>query len=234
MLVVWMALLTTAGVLGQMRMGYFDFEIGLYLRILFGLQLIDYLLFALLVFVVHAVVNQKHLGYLVALIAYGVIVFPSILGLEHHLLIYGSDPGWSYSDMRGFGASLGPWLWFKLYWAAWALLLAVAARLLWVRGTERSCRSRVQLARRRFTRPAAGVAATAVTLILSVGGFIFYNTNVLHAYVTAADRMNRGAEYERRYGRYFGIPQPRLTATRCASRSIRSDGRRRSAAPIGS
>ena len=34
-LVVWMALLTAAGVLGQMRMGYFDFEIGLYLRILF-------------------------------------------------------------------------------------------------------------------------------------------------------------------------------------------------------
>jgi hypothetical protein len=39
-----MALLITAGVLGQMRMGYFDFEIGLDLRILFGLQLIDYVL----------------------------------------------------------------------------------------------------------------------------------------------------------------------------------------------
>jgi len=35
---------------------------GLYLRILFGLQLIDYILFALLVFVVHVVVNQKHTG----------------------------------------------------------------------------------------------------------------------------------------------------------------------------
>ena len=104
--------------------------------------------------------------------------------------------------MRGFGASLGPWLWFKLYWAAWALLLAVAATLLWVRGTERSVRSRLQSARLRFTRPAAVVAATAVTLILSVGGFIFYNTNVLHAYVTAADRLKRSADYERRYGQY--------------------------------
>ena len=36
---------TTAGVLGQARMGYFRFEIGLYLRILFGIQLVDYLLF---------------------------------------------------------------------------------------------------------------------------------------------------------------------------------------------
>lgn len=212
-LVVWMALLTTAGVLGQMRMGYFDFEIGLYLRILFGLQLIDYLLFALLVFVVHAVVNQKHVGYLVALIAYGVITFPSRLGIQHHLLIYGSDPGWSYSDIRGFGPFLGPWLWFKLYWAAWALLLAVAARLLWACGTERSLRSRLHLARRRSTRATVGVAATAVALILMLGGFIFYNTNVLNQYRTASEGTERRAEYERRYGTYAGVAQPWLTGT---------------------
>jgi hypothetical protein len=69
---------------------------------------IDYLLFAVLVFVVHAVVSQKHVGYLVALIADGIILFPSILGIEHHLLIYGSDPGWAYSDIRGFGGALEP------------------------------------------------------------------------------------------------------------------------------
>ena len=113
LLVVWMALVTAAGVLIQVEMGYFDFEIGLYLQILFGLQLIDYLLFALLVFVLHAVVNQKHVGYLAALVAYGFIAFASRLGIEHNLLVYGSDPGWLYTDMRGFGATLTPWLWFK-------------------------------------------------------------------------------------------------------------------------
>ena len=207
-LVAWMALVATAGVLGQMRMGYFDLEIGLYLRILFGLQLIDYILFALLVFVVHAVVNQKHVGYLVALIAYGVIVFPSTFGLEHHLLIYGSGPRWTYSDIRGFGPSLGPWLWFKLYWAAWAVLLAVAGRLLWPRGAERSLWSRLQVARRRFTRATAGVAAMAVALIVTLGGFIFYNTNVLNRYRTASEETERRAEYERRYGKYAGVAQP--------------------------
>ncbi len=48
--------------------------------------------------------------------------------------------GGRYTEMRGFGPSLGPWLWFKLYWAAWALLLAVVARLLWVRGRESGLR----------------------------------------------------------------------------------------------
>jgi hypothetical protein len=206
-----MALLTTAGVLGQMRMGYFNFEIGLYLRILFGFQLIDYVLFAVLIFVVHVVVNQKHLGYLVALVAYGIMLFPSILGIEHHLLIYGSDPGWSWSDMRGFGPFLGPWLWFKLYWAAWALLLAVTARLLWVRGIERSLKSRLRLAVRRSTRGTVGVAATAVALILTLGGFIFYNTNLLNR--AASQRVECNAEYERRYGKYAGVAQPSLTST---------------------
>ncbi|WP_321475102.1 hypothetical protein [uncultured Paludibaculum sp.] len=210
-LVALLALVAMTGMLGQMRMGYFDLEIGLYLRVLFGLQLIDYILFALLVFVVHAAVNQKQLGYLVSLLAYGVIVFPSNIGLEHHLLIYGSGPRWTYSDIRGFGSSFGPWLWFKLYWVAWAVLLAVAGKLLWARGAERSLSSRLQLARRRCTRATAGVAATAVALVVTLGGFIFYNTNVLHEYVSVSKRVERAAEYERRYGKYAGLAQPKLT-----------------------
>jgi len=212
-LVVWMALLTIAGVLVQVEMGYSDFEIGLFLKVLFGLQLVDYLLFALLVFVVHAVVNQKHLGYLVALLAYAFIAFASKLGIEHELFVYGSDPGWSYTDMRGFGATLTPWLWFKSYWVAWALLFAVIARLIWVRGREPGLNARAELARQRFTRPTAATAAAAVALILTSGGFIFYNTNGLNAYETASARTERSVEYERRYGQYRSIPQPSLTGT---------------------
>jgi hypothetical protein len=205
-----MALLTAAGMLIQVRLGYFDFEIGRYLQIFFGLQLIDYLLFALLVLVVHAVVNQKHIGYLVALLAYGVIAFPSWLGIEHHLLIYGSEPGWSYSDIRGFGPYLGPWLWFKLYWAAWALLLALVAMLFWARGREPGFGVRLQRAYRRLTRPMVWATAATLGLILSLGGFIFYNTNVVNPYRTASKRTERGAEYERRYGKYAGFAQPKL------------------------
>ena len=78
-------------------------------------------------------VNQKHVGHLVTIVAFVLIVGAPDLGV-HHLLAYGSDPGWSYTEMGGFGPSLGPWVWYKLYWTAWALLLAMVARLLWVRG----------------------------------------------------------------------------------------------------
>lgn len=212
MLVGWTALLAIAGVLAQASMGYDDFEIGLYLKILFGLQLPEYLLFAMLAIVVHVLVNQKHVGHLAALVAYGFIAFSSSLGIEHNLLVYSSAPGWVYSDMRGFGSSLGPWLWFKLYWAAWALLLAVVARLFWARSRESSFKSRFRLARRRFSGSTAGIGAAALVFMTLAGGFIFYNTNILNEYKSASEMMERSAEYERRYGQYENIPQPRLTA----------------------
>ncbi len=212
-LVALMAVLMAVGMLIQVHMGFYDFQIGHYLRILFGLQLPEYLLFAVLAFVVQAVVNQKHVAMLVALVAWFCMNFASFLGTEHNLLVYAAGPGWSWTEMRGCGSSLGPWLWFKLYWAAWALLLAVATRLLWVRGREQGFSVRLQIARRRFTRATAGIAALAVGLILTLGGFIFYNTNVLNEYRTDSESVERLAEYERRYGQYEGIPQPQLTGT---------------------
>lgn len=212
-LVVWMGLLTMGGMLLQAGLGYQQFEIGLYGRALFGLQLIEYLLFALLALVVHVLVNHKYLGHLVGLLALGIMAFAAKLGLHHHLLVFGAAPRWTYTDIRGFGASLGPWLWFKGYWAAWALLLAVAAQLLWARGQQQSLGVRLHLARRRFTRPTAVLAAAALAGILVLGGFIFYNTNVLNSYRTAADGLERQAEYERRYARYTQVVQPQLTRT---------------------
>ncbi len=212
-LTAFMVSLTAAGMLAQTLMGYHDFQVGLYLQILFGLQLPEYLLFAVLVLLVHALVNQKHVAMLVALMVYFLIVFSSVLGVEHKLLVYGSSPGWSFTDMRGFGGSVGPWLTFKLYWAAWAALLAVAATLLWARGWEPAFRTRVHTARLRFTGRTTGAAAVAVALILTLGGFIFYNTNVLNEYITADELVERRAAYEKRYGQYEGIPQPVRVAT---------------------
>jgi ABC-type transport system involved in multi-copper enzyme maturation permease subunit len=213
-LAAWMAILTLAGVLIQVRMGYEHFEIGLYLKVLFGLQLPQYLLFALLALVVQGLATQKYAGHLVSLMVYACILFASELGIQHNLLVFGSAPDWSYTDMRGFGATLRPWLWFMLYWAAWGLLLAVAARLFWVRGKEGGVRVRMKLARGRFTRATAVAASVAAALVLGLGGFIFYNTNVLNEYRSGSGVTELRAEYERRYGRYANAPQPRLTGTR--------------------
>ena len=55
---------------------------------------------------------------------------------------------------------------------------------LWVRGTEENLRARLEVVATRFTRPTvAGLSVCAVLLIV-VGGYIFYNTNILNPYFT--------------------------------------------------
>ena len=211
MLVALQAVLMAAGIALQAVQGYTRFEPGLYLRILFGIKLADYLLLAAVAFAVHVVVNQKYLGHLVVVLFYVFTTFSARFGIRHHLLVYGSDPGWVYSDMNGFGLFVAPLVWFKLYWAAWALLFAAIARVLWVRGRDRDSRAAAAFARSRWTGGISRAMGAAVVLILALGGFIFYNTNVLNDYRTPFDDDELRAEYERRYKGYQDMPQPQIT-----------------------
>ncbi|QHL87934.1 ABC transporter permease [Nibribacter ruber] len=202
--------LLLSGMLSQVAIGGAQVEAGLYLKALFGFQLVECLLFALLALVVHVVVNQKYLGHLAALLVFGCIMFASQLGVEHKLLIFGASPKWTYSAMAGFANSVAPWFWFKAYWVAWALLLAVVARLIWVRGREASIKARLQLARHRFTRATAFTMALALGGILLLGGFVFYNTNVLNDYTNSTASAAQRAAYEHQYKHYQNAPQPLL------------------------
>lgn len=215
LLVVFTFGLIAAGMIAQLLMDYNNFEIALYLKIMFGLQLPEYLLFTVLALCVHTVVNQKYVGHLTAIFAYAFIAaIATMLGIEHNMLIYGAGPGWSYTEMREFGTFIGPWMWFKSYWAAWALFLAVIAALFWARGKEGGFRVRLSLARRRFSGQTRWVAGVAALLILSIGGYIFYNTNILNKYSNSSEFEEWQAEYEHRYGKYENTLQPELTGTK--------------------
>ncbi|HEX8316863.1 M1 family aminopeptidase [Longimicrobium sp.] len=208
MLAAIQAVLMAAGMALQALQGYYRFELGLYAQVLFGLGMADYLLLAAVALLVHALVNHKYVGHFVVALFLAATLFAGRLGVEHNLLVYGADPGWTYSDMAGFGPFLAPVVWFKLYWGGWALLMAVAASLFWVRGTERGATRRIRQARIRLNRPALAAAAVAVVQIVGLGGFVFYNTNVLNEYQSKDARGTMQAQYERRYKRYESAAQP--------------------------
>jgi hypothetical protein len=213
-LVILEATVMAAGITLQALQGYYHFELGVYLKIIFGITLANYILFAALAMTIHVVVNHKYLGHTLMLVAFVLTKAAGTFGIHHHLLIYASDPGWTYSDMNGFGPFLAPLVWFKLYWAAWALLLLVIASVLWVRGREPRFRrqGRLRWPLGGLTRATAGAAAVAVALILGLGGFIFYNTNILNDYTSPETRGSRQAEYEKRYKRFENAVQPTIVA----------------------
>lgn len=216
-LIVFTTALTVAGKIAQLLLDYqpdhFLQDLGFYFKTMFCLQLTDYLLFAVLALVIHVVVNHKYVGHLVATVAYVFIaMLAGMLGIEHKSLIYGASPSWSFNEMRGFGPTIVPWLWFKFYWFAWALLLAVLGRMFWPRGREADLRKRICISRTRLQTSTLRLVSAAAILILGTGFFIYYNTNILNPYRSSSERKQRQAEYERRFARFSSTPQPRLAA----------------------
>lgn len=209
---LWMLVLMLTGILTQAGLQFHDFQLHLYLAGLFGLQFPTYLLFAVLAISLHALVNHKYLAYLVLVSILGIMAFAPQLGIGHKLLLYGSDTGWSYSDISGFEPHVWPWLWFKVYSLAWAVLLVVAARLAWVRSAETQFKKRWTLAKQRWGRSSTKVFISGLLVLLLSGGVIFYNTNVLNDYATATDQQEWRAAYEKKYGPFAAVPKPALNS----------------------
>jgi ABC-type transport system involved in multi-copper enzyme maturation permease subunit len=214
MLAATQVIFLLAGVAVQTMIGTDRYDLTLYLQILFGLQLPEYLLMAALAMIVHVLVNQKYVAnVLVVLVPVVADIFRG-LGVDDNLLLYGSLPRWSHSEIAGFGPGVQARLWFTLYFGGWALLFALLTYLFWIRGEEHGPRQRIKLARRRVTRGAAMVGATSLAISAATGGYIFYNTHILNHEPRVAESEQQRAEYERRYGRFDSLPQPVLAATK--------------------
>ena len=215
LVVVVAALLATTILTGmgvQAWNGYYNFEVGLYLRGLFLVAGIPFLLAAVLAVFLQVVTNNRYLGFLLMLLYFISGPVLTAWDFNHYLYQYGRAPGAPYSDMNGFGHFVQPLFWFYLYWAFGAGMLAVAIHLLWVRGVAGNLRGRLRLARQRFTPPVRVSLAALAAGFIGSGGYIFYNTNVLNEYVPGDVREERQARYERQYKQYEGIPQPKVTA----------------------
>lgn len=206
-------LLALGGMLAQVRLGSADIQPLLWVQLL-GLELVTPLLFSLFALAIHVLANHKYVGHVLTLaLTLGPLMLAEALGVEHPMLLLGFEPDWSYSAISGFEPFLAPLLSFRAYWAGWAFLLASVSILFWVRGEQRSIRERMRLAAGRFTGPAAGAVAGSAAVLLLVGGFVFYNTNVRGAYASPTSREADRAAYERWYGRFAGAEQPDLVAT---------------------
>ena len=209
-LMAFQALLVAAGILVQLVLDAPEIDLGLYAVTFFGLELIGYLVIAVVAIVAQVIAGGKYVGWLAAILAFAVASLAPMFGVEHGLLAWQSGPEWTWTEMRGFGASLAPSLWVKAYWAAWAVLLAFVGRLFLVRGIDLPWRERATRARERFAARTALGTLGAAGAVCGLGGFVFWNTNILNDYEPRGARIERLAEYERRYGRFEAVPQPSL------------------------
>lgn len=215
MLLVYVVLLTGligCGVVIQASYGYYKFELGVYVGSLFTETLAFLVLYTMLSMFIQVMVNNKFLGFAVAIAFFVLVGFLGQMGLEHPLFQFGSGSLGTYSDMNVFGHFVTPFTWFQVYWFAFVIFLFAMAVIFSVRGSESVMNMRWKSGKLRLSRSLLMLIAGAVVIFISTGFYIFYNTNIVNEYSNSDQREERQVDYEKKLKKYEFIAQPRITS----------------------
>lgn len=199
-----------AGILFQTWNGYYRYELDVYFFGFF-LELFPFMAlytFAALFF--QALTGSKFMG-MIATVAFAIInVVISKFGLEHALLNFGGQALAKYSDMNGYGHFLTAYLWVKIYWILFGVLLLMLAGILMGRGAETALRKRWMSGLNQIGKPLVVLSIVCAVLFIGIGGYIFYNTNVVNEFATKREQANFRADYEKSLKQFEYIPQPKI------------------------
>ncbi|HUK26170.1 MAG TPA: M1 family aminopeptidase [Terriglobales bacterium] len=207
-----LAVTMVTAVLVQYFHHFHRYQFGLYISTLFGIDFSAFIFLAILAFFIHVLSPNKYVGYfafIAFVIANAFIWRP--LNIATNLVKFGQTPDMVYSDFYGFAPFLKGWTWFTLYWAAFSLMMIVATLLLWPRGRDRRWSSRLRNARLRFHRPLRALAAFGMIAFLSIGAWIYYNTEIVNKLRSEDDQDALQADYEKSYKKFEKQPEPRIT-----------------------
>lgn len=194
-------------ILFQLTRGVSDIELGSWLAWFVAPSVFYVIQLSILSVVVQAISPNKFVGWGIMVLYLVTTVVFSSLGLNHPLFNYASAP-MPLSDMNGasYGSEAGWWL--RIYWTAFALVLAIIGHLMWRRGTAVTLKGQWSTLPSRLRGiPLAALIGT-VSLTAGLGSFIYYNTAVLNTYPNEDMFNNKLAAYEKKYAKYINLPQP--------------------------
>ncbi|WP_282073565.1 ABC transporter permease/M1 family aminopeptidase [Polaribacter atrinae] len=212
MQLVLLAVIMVSGMLFQAYQGYYNFEIGHYIKELFALKFLNYVIWAFLAIFVQTLFKNQYLGLLVLLIIAIGIPFLDLVGIELAIFKYNEGPGFSYSDMNGYGSALSRYLWYKIYWILGGTLLLIASLLFWVRGLPSSFSERVDIAIARFKRPQKISLTVVLVAFLTLGVTIYQATKSDEEHSASKQAELNAVKWEKTYKKYEDYKQPRIVA----------------------
>ncbi|MCG1036376.1 ABC transporter permease/M1 family aminopeptidase [Polaribacter sargassicola] len=212
MQLVLLAVIMVSGMLFQAYQGYYNFEIGHYVKELFGLKFLNYVVWAFLAIFVQTLFKNQYLGLLVLLIVAIGIPFLDLVGIELAIFKYNEGPGFSYSDMNGYGSALSRYLWYKIYWILGGSLLLIASVLFWVRGLPNSFAERLEIAKNRFKIPQKISLAIFSVAFLTLGFTIYQETKSDEENSASKQAELNAVKWEKTYKKYENYKQPRIVA----------------------
>ncbi|WP_276392206.1 ABC transporter permease/M1 family aminopeptidase [Eudoraea chungangensis] len=208
--VVLILALIGSGIIFQTLSGYYKYDFQVYLSGFF-LDIFPFLaLYTCIAFFIQSIVNHKFLGIMLVLVFFIANIALDLFGFDHELYFFGGSALGVYSDMNGYGHFLKPYLLIKSYWFLFGMLLLITGSLVNVRGTETNMWKRIKASKYRLSKPLFKLTVMISLLFITIGSFIFYNTNVLNTYWTNSKATDFKAAYEKELKPLEYIPQPKI------------------------
>lgn len=190
--------------------GYFNFEIGQYLFQLFGINLVNIVIWGLLAIFVHTFFKNFYIGFFILLTLSIGITFLDQIGIEQMMFKFNQSPRTAYSDMNGYGSSLWPYYIYKLYWLLLGVALYVLSIAFFRRGVPDSFSERLVEANRAFSPVLKTIFSISLIGFVAMGSWIYYVNNVENESLSSKEREKQLANWEKNYGKFENIAQPRI------------------------
>ncbi|WP_111706271.1 ABC transporter permease/M1 family aminopeptidase [Lutibacter citreus] len=216
MQLVLLFVIMVGGIIFQIYRGYYNFEIDQYLYELLIIKFVYFAVWAFLALFIQTLVGNAYLGLFILLVISIGLPFLRLVGIEQSIFKYNQGPGYSYSDMNGYGAFFSSYMFYKIYWIFAGLVLLIISALFWVRGLPHSFKERLSIAKSRFKGVYKIGFVIFLVAFLAIGYRIYYENNVLNDRVSIKERELLQVEWEKKYKKFENKTQPRIVAVNVA------------------
>ncbi len=208
---VLLSSLCAVGILFQVALGYYQFDLMVYFMGVFVEILIFLIHFSVISFLVQSLVNKKFVGHTLTFLFFIVIMAFGIFNIGPKMFQYGSVGLDMYSEMNGYGGSVFPYFIYKFYWLSLGFILFLFSAKLLARGKESSIRRRIKIALQNSTSKTKRTTLCSITLFLVSASYIFYNTYILNTYYSRSTQEQFRAEYERALKPFERLYHPEIS-----------------------
>jgi hypothetical protein len=210
--VVFYAFFVLSAVIYQLGSGYTRIELGLYFSNFFITYLGYYIIYSMVMVLIHSLVSNKYIGYFISIILiFALDILLMIADVQSNMISLGATPYLIYSDMNAFGPGFISSIWFNFYWISFALICLFLATMIWKRGTQANLKEKIQLIRKGMPKSFMISFFLVIALWLSLSGFVFYNTQWLNTYDTSDEREEQSVLYEKTYKKYEDLALPKIS-----------------------
>jgi ABC-2 type transport system permease protein len=182
--------------------GYYNYQLDLYAQRVYLIDFAGFLFLLTAFMLIHVLVNNKYIGFFACIMFIIVNVFVwSAVHVKSNMVIFGSMPSQTYSDMAHFGPYIAPLSNFALYWGLFSLIVCFVATAFWVRGKETTWRNRLKAFSFNVNK-SKGLALGLIGIWATCGAWVFYNTKFLNTYKADNEIEVIRTDYEKLYKKY--------------------------------